>query len=302
MKSVVLSALFGMTLWLGLPASASAQEPEPAPAPAPQAPPPPPRDVAVPRSERVAPREGPARAPETRSRESGASEGRERQSQPSENRAPARAPERVRETDTDDQRRQPIGAASTAAADGSDEQGAQRRGASRRPPSSGSDGAQARDRAVARSSAPRQEPTRVYLYPDYWSYNRYSSRYYNDPYYGGFGLGYLQYSPWGWTPAFYGDPYAYAYGGGYSGAGYSPRGEDVGSVKLKVSQRDAEVFVDGYFAGYVDDFDGFLQALKLDSGAHRVEIRKPGYETLHFDVRVRPNRNITFRGEMKPVL
>ena len=29
--------------------------------------------------------------------------------------------------------------------------------------------------------------------------------------------------------------------------------------------------------------------------------RKPGFETLRFDVRVQPDRSITFRGEMKPV-
>ena len=30
-------------------------------------------------------------------------------------------------------------------------------------------------------------------------------------------------------------------------------------------------------------------------------MRKPGFETLHFDVRVQPDRTITFRGEMKPI-
>ncbi|MBA3271652.1 MAG: PEGA domain-containing protein, partial [Acidobacteria bacterium] len=156
-----------------------------------------------------------------------------------------------------------------------------------------------RARAVPRSSAPRQRPDRVYVYPDYWSYNRY----YYDPYYNnGFGLGYLYYSPWGWTPSFYGSPYGsgYGYGGGYSGGQYSARGYDIGTLKIKVTPRDAEVFVDGYFAGHVDDFDGFLQALKLDSGGYRIEVRKSGFETLQFDVRVQPDRNVTFRGELKP--
>jgi len=66
-----------------------------------------------------------------------------------------------------------------------------------------------------------------------------------------------------------------------------------------VQPRDAEVYVDGYFAGQVDEFDGVFQALRLDSGAYRIEVRKPGYETLQFDVRVQPGRTITFKGELK---
>jgi hypothetical protein len=184
----------------------------------------------------------------------------------------------------------------TASSESSD-QGAQRRGAVRRPPSDGSAGrGQAtRDRAVARSSVPPRDRDRdrLYVYPDYWSYGRYY-----DPYYStGFHLGYLAYSPWGWTPSFYGYPYrAYGYGGGY---GYQ-RGFDIGSLKIKVTPRDAEVYVDGYFAGQVDDFDGFWQSLKLDSGGYRIEIRKPGFETLQFDVHVQPDRTITYRGELRP--
>ena len=138
----------------------------------------------------------------------------------------------------------------------------------------------------------------MFRYPDYYrNYNRYY-----DPWgYGGFGLGYFYYSPWGWNPGYYGYPYgSYSYGGGSSGR-YSPYGYELGSVKLKVKPRDAQVYVDGYFAGHVDDFDGILQALQLDTGAYRIEIRKPGFETLHFDVRVLPDRSITFRGELRPI-
>jgi PEGA domain len=147
---------------------------------------------------------------------------------------------------------------------------------------------------VARSSVPPRYPDRgpIYIYPDYWSYGRYY-----DPYYAyGFHLGYLAYSPWGWTPAFYGYPYwGYAGSYGYQGHGYS-----LGSLKIKVMPRDAEVYVDGYFAGQVDDFDGIWQSLKLDSGGYRIEIRKPGFETLQFDVQVQPDRTITYRGELRP--
>lgn len=263
-----------------------AQEPDPAPAPAP-APPAerPRREAAVPRSEAPAPRsqnEGPRQRAETVAREPQAAPAgavrRENAAAEESSRRRVRAPERA-----------------TSEAAASEEQGAQRRGASRRPPAARGGGGQgARDRAVPRTSAPRdRDRDRVYVYPDYWSYGRYYDPYYDS----GLHLGYLAYSPWGWTPSFYGYPYGYG-GGGYA---YRTTGFDLGSVKIKVTPRDAEVYVDGYYAGQVDDFDGFLQSLKVDRGGHRIELRKDGFETLQFDVHVQPDRTITYRGEMKPM-
>jgi hypothetical protein len=173
----------------------------------------------------------------------------------------------------------------------------ERRGAVRRPPSDGGRGqGSQRDRAVARTSPPPRDydddrrPNRIYYYPSYYSYGRY----YDPFYYGGLHLGYLAYSPWGWTPAFYGYPY------GYGGHSYYQGAYDLGAVKIKVKPRDAEVYVDGYYAGTVDDFDGVFQSLKLELGGHNIEVRKPGFETLTFDVQVQPDRTVTFRGEMRP--
>jgi len=114
-----------------------------------------------------------------------------------------------------------------------------------------------------------------------------------------------------WDPFWYGASYP-VYGGGYYGAydpdyggeyGYSSSsGYGLnGALKLKVKPRDAEVFVDGYFVGRVDDFDGMFQKLNLESGAHRIEIRAPGYELLSFDVRIEFDETTTYRGELQPV-
>jgi hypothetical protein len=145
--------------------------------------------------------------------------------------------------------------------------------------------------AVPRTSSSR--PSRpIYVYRPY------ARPWYYDPWYGyggGFGIGYSYYSPWSWYgPSWY--PY---YGGGYYpyGGGYD---YDIGRVRLKIKPRDAEVFVDGYYAGTVDDFDGNFQGLRLDSGAYKIEVRKPGFETLTYEVRVQPDRTITFSGELKP--
>ena len=39
--------------------------------------------------------------------------------------------------------------------------------------------------------------------------------------------------------------------------------------------RNAEVYVDGRYAGIVDDYDGTFQRLDLEPGSHEIEIRAP---------------------------
>lgn len=140
----------------------------------------------------------------------------------------------------------------------------------------------------------------------------YSRRYYA----GSGGLGYYYYDPWSWYGGYgpygaagygwggyYGNQWGGYYGGGYGGsygAYGGPYGWSVGGVRLKVDPKDAEVYVDGYYAGIVDDFDGLWQQLRLDDGGYHIEVRKPGMTTLTFDVRVQPGRTITYRGRMTP--
>jgi hypothetical protein len=73
---------------------------------------------------------------------------------------------------------------------------------------------------------------------------------------------------------------------------------DSGAVQLKVTPNEAQVFVDGYYAGIVDDFDGIGQALELVAGPHRIEIRLEGYVPATFDVDVPPGQTITYRAEL----
>jgi hypothetical protein len=96
------------------------------------------------------------------------------------------------------------------------------------------------------------------------------------------------------------------YGGPFTGWYYDPspvryiarRRE--GTVRLKVTPKQAQVYVDGYYAGNVDDFDGVFQSLELERGEHTIEVRMRGYAPLRFDVRVRPGRTVTFRGVLEP--
>ena len=121
------------------------------------------------------------------------------------------------------------------------------------------------------------------------------------PWYGGygFGLGYF-YDPFGYYGYYspYNDDYGYSsgYGSGRSSYGY---GRSVGNLRLKVNPRQGQVYVDGYFAGEVDNFDGVFQRLSIEAGAHKVEIRAEGYETVTFDVMVTPGETVTYKGDLK---
>jgi hypothetical protein len=116
------------------------------------------------------------------------------------------------------------------------------------------------------------------------------------------GLGYFYYDPYWWGYPGYG---YYGYGPGYYGGygSYSRRYRDYydrGQLRLKVKPKDAEVRVDGYFVGKVDEFDGIFQRLTLETGPHRIEIQKPGYAPLVLDIRILPDETITYEGELEP--
>lgn len=68
-----------------------------------------------------------------------------------------------------------------------------------------------------------------------------------------------------------------------------------GSLRIVDAPRDAHVFVDGYYAGVVDDYDGVFQHLNLEPGSHRIEIELDGYPVESFDVYIRPGQTITYR-------
>ncbi len=135
----------------------------------------------------------------------------------------------------------------------------------------------------------------IYIVPRGYTYYYYP-RYYYNPYafgYGPAGYGHvyfdLYYNSYIWHPY---DVYRYGSSGSY--------GYPVGELRLKVHPRDAQVFIDGYYAGRVDDFDGVFQSLRLEQGEYQIEIVLPGYEPLAFDVRIFPGEKTTYEGELIP--
>ena len=59
------------------------------------------------------------------------------------------------------------------------------------------------------------------------------------------------------------------------------------------------MFVNGYYVGRVDDFDGAFQRLNLRSGPQRIEIRAPGLAPTSFNVNVLPGQTITYHAGMR---
>jgi hypothetical protein len=151
-------------------------------------------------------------------------------------------------------------------------------------------------------------------YRPYYPYRPYSP-YYRYPYYG-YGYGYPYYGyPYGFGfglsfsfgyPYFYG-VYPYAYGGypypayyPYGYAGYAYPAAPYGEVRIQGAARNAQVFVDNYYAGVVDDFDGTFQRLNLSPGTHQIEIRRSGAAPLSFDVRIDAGRSVTYHAPTEP--
>jgi hypothetical protein len=115
------------------------------------------------------------------------------------------------------------------------------------------------------------------------------------------------YGPGGSFSVYFGVGRGYLYGSPYSGRVYGyipshPYGVRIyyGDVRLDVSPRNAAVYVDGYYAGIVDDFDGVFQRLTLEVGAHQIELQAPGLEPQLFDVYVDPAQTVTIHSDLYP--
>jgi hypothetical protein len=109
------------------------------------------------------------------------------------------------------------------------------------------------------------------------------------------------YPYWGYDPWFFD---AYQWGGVYGPYGpYSPyRHYNVdpgGSVRLEVKPKQAEVYVDGYYAGIVDDFDGTFQRLRIPPGEHEIALYLEGYRAVHQKVYLTPDNTFKLKEEME---
>jgi hypothetical protein len=159
------------------------------------------------------------------------------------------------------------------------------------------------------SRHPRPGTGTGYKYP---GYDRYGYGY-------GYG-GYYGYSPYYYRPyyyGYYGVPYygvgfstGYGWDDGYVSAGYSApyyrssyggyyRYRETGSIRTIVDPEKTRIYVDGYYAGTVDDFDGMFQRLYVAPGRHDVTLKLDGYRTHKFKVYVTEDSTVKIRHSME---
>jgi hypothetical protein len=121
---------------------------------------------------------------------------------------------------------------------------------------------------------------------DYRHYQAYN------PYYYGYATPY-------WAPYYYGygyyGPAPYGYHGYPAVHGHE---REAGAVRLQVPQEDASVYVDGHYAGKVDDFNGAFERLYLEPGNHEIMLRKDGYRTYRIRIYVPLDQTLKIRYEM----
>jgi hypothetical protein len=69
-------------------------------------------------------------------------------------------------------------------------------------------------------------------------------------------------------------------------------------VKLKVTPERAAVFVDGNFAGYVQQFTGVGRGMLVSPGAHHIKIALAGYQEFNTDVNLLPKQKMTIKTDL----
>ena len=75
--------------------------------------------------------------------------------------------------------------------------------------------------------------------------------------------------------------------------------EPESNLRLNVRPKDASVYVDGYFAGKVEEFDGKFQRLHLLPGEHEITVYLEGYRSLKQRLYLRPNATRTIDGSLE---
>jgi hypothetical protein len=71
------------------------------------------------------------------------------------------------------------------------------------------------------------------------------------------------------------------------------------SVRVLATPKEAAVYVDGFYAGIVDDFDGIFQSLPLPPGGHEITLYEPAYRTVSQRVYLSPGSTFKLHQTME---
>jgi hypothetical protein len=117
----------------------------------------------------------------------------------------------------------------------------------------------------------------------------------------GVGIGYPIYAFPAYAYPYFYDPFWWGYPGWsyqyYPGRYYYPRAD----LRIQVQPRDAEVYLDGYLVGNVDNFDGVFQRLDVPLGEHEVTIYAPAYHSITERMLFRPGESYKIKNVMQPL-
>lgn len=115
------------------------------------------------------------------------------------------------------------------------------------------------------------------------------------PFYSGYYRSY--YNPFFWDMYGWGYPGIPAFGVGPYNRGFV----DDSAARIQVTPRHAEVYIDGYRAGVVDDFDGFAQRLRVPPGEHVIELYLEGHKSIAEAILFAPGESYRIRHTMEPL-
>ena len=145
--------------------------------------------------------------------------------------------------------------------------------------SSSSSGSSGSDSSTPQTDAQRRHPRPGTGTGDHYSHDHnHNHYYYGSPYYYGYDPYY--YGAYAYAPFYFSGSY------GYQPYYYNGRYSDSGSLRVIVDPEKTRVYVDNYYAGVADDFDGIFQRLSVPPGRHEITLKLDGYRTHKFHVYV----------------
>ena len=150
---------------------------------------------------------------------------------------------------------------------------------------SGRADAQVRARGGVRVATPRTSVGVVVGRPYYYRpiYRSFYRPLYFDPFFSPY-----YYRPFYWYP--------------YTDVGYGYGHFDgEGSLRVQVLPRDTEIYIDNYYAGTSDDFDGMFQRLHLEPGAHDITLYREGYRSVQQRIYIQATGTFRLRYNMMPL-
>jgi hypothetical protein len=123
-------------------------------------------------------------------------------------------------------------------------------------------------------------------------------------YYGGsysyypswYGSYWSPYGSYGWYGGYWGGSWGYPWAGG---SVYHYVRREAGAIRVLVDPAEARVYVDGYYAGVVDDYDGLFQRLSVSPGRHEITLKLEGYKTHRMKVYVGSDSTLKLRYDLQ---